>query len=244
MAEFPRPRIVFSSCLTGDKVRYDGGSAENEFTLKLLEFSEPVKVCPEVSIGLGVPREKIVVYFDGKRPGVFQPSTGLDLTSRLSEFSEGFLMSLSEVDGFLLKAKSPSCGLSRTRTYRDREGRVFRGLGKGLFALKVLEAFPHLPAGDELMLADRRRRLHFLFRVFGLARIREGDIDDFHSLISQTAKVLSPRLERRMREERDRRVYRDLFLRVFSKPPTLRVLEELCSLLVPEELLYSPYRLP
>ncbi|MDQ7037904.1 MAG: DUF523 domain-containing protein [Aquificota bacterium] len=244
MAEFPRPRVVFSSCLTGERVRYDGGSAENEFTLKLLKFSEPVRVCPEVSIGLTVPRDRIIVYSDGESYRVFQPSTGLDLTSRLVGFSEEFLSSLPQIDGFLLKAKSPSCGLSRTRTYRDREGRVFKGLGKGLFALKVLESFPDLPAEDEIRLRERRRRLHFLFRVFGLARIREGDLDEFHELISMTARVLSPRLESRMRRERDRRTYRELFLKVFADPPPEGVLEDLCGLLVPEELLYSPYRLP
>ncbi len=244
MGELPRPRILFSSCLTGDRVRYDGRSAETEFTVKLLRFSEPLKVCPEVSLGLGVPRGRIVVHIEDGSPGLFQPSTGRDLTGEILNFSRSFLDGLPEVDGFLLKSKSPSCGVSRTKTFCDREGKRFRSLGRGLFASEVLKRFPLHPVADEVQLSDFRRRLHFLFRVFGLARIREEDIENLHEVISPAVYMVSQRMERLMRKERRREIYRNLFLKVFSKPPPLSLLEELCSLLVPKELLDPPDRLP
>jgi uncharacterized protein YbbK (DUF523 family) len=244
MADFPKPKVLFSACLTGDKVRYDGGSAETPFTLKLAEFCEVLKVCPEVGVGLGVPRDRIIVHFEEGPPRVFCPSTGEDLTARILSFAEEFAGNLTEVDGVLLKSKSPSCGLSRTKTYRDREGRRFRGLGKGLFAVRLLELLPNLPAADELMLRDYRTRLHFLLRTFGSAHIREGDLERFHRIVSTSAYVISPRLEKAMRRERDRSRYRELFLRVFSRAPSLRALREMCGLLVPQELLDPPHRLP
>ncbi len=235
-----RPKIVFSSCLTGEAVRYDGGSAETPFTLKLLNFSEPVKVCPEVGIGLGVPREKVIVW----EGGLHQPSTSLDLTQKMEEFSRSFLGSLKEVDGFLLKSKSPSCGVSRTKTYKDKEGKVFKGFGRGMFARAVLEAFPYLPVEDELRLFRYHLRLHFLIRVFGSALIREEGPEVAHDIFSDALRVLSPGLEKRMRREKSGKTYRELFLRAFSRRPPLSLLLELAGKVVPQELLYPPDRLP
>ncbi len=167
-----KPRLVVSACLLGERVRYDGGSAEDEFVLELSSMCEVIPVCPEVSIGLGVPRDKIVVYIEEGKPRLSQPSTSLDLTQRMESFSDNFLRSLPQVDGFVLKSKSPSCGVSRTKTYIDPYGKLYRGLGKGLFALEVLRRYPHYPVEDEIRLRDERRRLLFLAKVYSLYSLR------------------------------------------------------------------------
>ncbi|WP_448587240.1 DUF1722 domain-containing protein [Thermocrinis sp.] len=171
----PIPRLVVSACLAGDFVRYDGGTVKDPFVEKLLSYCEVIKVCPEVSIGLGVPRSKVLIYWEGSEPKLFQPSSGRDLTEHMLRFSEEFLGNLEEVDGFLLKGKSPSCGVSNnTISYKDPQGKVFSHRTKGMFAKRVLERFQDLPVEDEKRLRDEKVRRHFLLRLFALADLRES----------------------------------------------------------------------
>ncbi len=172
MRKFNKPKIIYSTCLTSEPVRYDGGIIRDAFALKLKEFCEVITVCPEISIGLGVPRDKIILYVEENRIKVYQPKTGLDLTNKMLDFSEDFLGKLPEVDGFLLKSKSPSCGLSNTMIYKDKEGKIFHSKGIGLFAHKVLEKFPNIPAEDEGRLRNPEIRERFLTRIFVLADLR------------------------------------------------------------------------
>ncbi len=167
-----RPRVVVSACLLGERVRYDGRSAEDPLILKLTEEFERIPVCPELSVGLGVPREKIIVYREEKEIRVSQPATGLELTQRLKEFAGEFLESVGEVDGFILKSRSPSCGVSRTKTYLDPDGRVYAGLGKGLFALEVLRRFPLYPVEDEVRIRRERNLYLFLAKAYTLFFLR------------------------------------------------------------------------
>lgn len=185
---FPRPRIVVSACLNLKPVRYNGQEVRDEFVLKLLPYCEVIEVCPEVAIGLGVPRDKIIVYKRNNSFGLSQPSTGLELTNRMESFSKEFLSSLKEVDGFLLKSKSPSCGVSNTKVYKDSQGKEFYSKGKGLFAIRALESFESLPIEDEGRLKNKDLREHFLTRLFSLADMREclknirevNEIMEFH----------------------------------------------------------------
>lgn len=169
---YPKPRIVLSACLNLEQVRYDGGLVRDEFVLKLRDFCEVISICPEVSIGLGVPRDKIIVYKKDSEYRLSQPSTGVDLTQAMVDFSERFLSSLTEIDGFLLKSKSPSCGVSNTLVYRDSKGEKFYGRYKGIFAIKVLERFKYLPVEDEKRLKNDDIRRHFLTKLFAIADLR------------------------------------------------------------------------
>lgn len=188
MRNFTKPRIVYSACLNSEPVRYDGGIIKDTFALKLKEYCEIITVCPEVSIGLGVPREKIIVYIEENKLGVYQPKTGINLTAKMLNFSEEFLNTLPEIDGFLLKSKSPSCGLSNTIIYKDKEGKIFHSKGMGIFAQKVLEKFPYIPAEDEGRLRNPEIRERFLTRIFALSDLRNlknkdleiKDLIEFH----------------------------------------------------------------
>ncbi len=232
MLTFVKPRLVVSLCLTGEPVRYDGSRVKDDFVEKLLLFIEPIGVCPEVALGLGVPRDKIVVIKGGK---VIQPSTGRDLTADLNLFSESFLKTLPAVDGFLLKAKSPSCGFSRTKTYSDTEGKRFAGFGKGLFALKVLERFKDYPAEDELTLKSKKRKLRFLVSIFALALVRSGKAEELFELTDHHLRVFAPKYRKRLMSVKGEN-FRRLFVRALGKFPQ-GVLEELAFEIVPSDLI-------
>ncbi len=241
-AEHPRPRILFSACLTGDRVRYNSRLVRNGFARKLMEYAEVLKLCPEVELGLGVPRGKIILYRRGGSLRLFQPATGSQLTRAMHRLSRRLLSALEEVDGFLLKSGSPSCGLSGTRVYRDPWGRRYRGSGKGLFALEVLRRFPHLPAEDEERLKDKERRLRFLLIIFALAEFRSlKDPARFHSRVRSVLRVFAPGLERKLAEEEDYHAYRAVLLRALERVPT-PVLKDAFVDLVPPELLVPSVR--
>lgn len=182
---WPRPRVVVSACLGFAAVRYSGELIPDRIVASLREHVDFVPVCPEVEIGLGVPRPTVRLVRVGEGVRMVQPLTGEDLTERMEVFSQGFLASLGQVEGFILKNRSPSCALkdAKVYAYADRGGAVARG--PGLFARRVEEAFPLLPKEDEGRLSSARIRSHFLARIFGLARLREvrdlGGLMAFHA---------------------------------------------------------------
>ena len=167
-----KPRIVVSKCIEFEHCRWNGLSISSEFVRKLADFVEFIQVCPEVEIGLGVPRDPIRVVRSKEGPLLIQPSTGRDVTADMVSFAERFLDGLPPVDGFILKSRSPSCGMKEVKLYAaaDKPGGV--GKGAGFFGRAVLERFPMLPAEDEGRLTNFKIREHFLTRIFTLARFR------------------------------------------------------------------------
>jgi len=168
-------RIGISSCLLGQKVRYDGGHKRDRFVTDVLEpFVEWVPVCPEVEIGLGVPRPTIRLERDGAS-GVrlVMPQTGGDLTPRMAEWSEIRVAALREMDlcGYILKKDSPSCGMERVKVYDDN-GVPSRD-GAGVFAAALMRLAPHLPVEEEGRLNDSRLRENFIARVFSVRRWKD-----------------------------------------------------------------------
>ena len=146
----------------------------NNFVQALAPFVRFLPVCPEVEIGLGVPRDPVrIISKEGVR-NLVQPSTGRDLTGLMNTFSDKHLGSLGEVDGFILKSRSPSCAIKDTKLYPDAETETSSGKGPGLFAEKVLEKFPGAAVEDEERLRNPVVRNHYLTRIFTLARWREA----------------------------------------------------------------------
>ncbi|MEQ9618937.1 MAG: DUF523 and DUF1722 domain-containing protein [Deltaproteobacteria bacterium] len=186
--QFPRPVVVTSKCFEFDACRYNGQMIPNNFVQRLEPFVDFRPVCPEVEIGLGIPRDPVrVVNKKGDRKLV-QPSTGRDLTSLMRSFSEKHLNSLSHVDGFILKSRSPSCGLKDAKEFPNADSEIATGKGPGLFAEKVLKRFPGLAVEDEGRLRNFRIREHFLTKLYTLARFREvkrkgasGELVRFHT---------------------------------------------------------------
>jgi uncharacterized protein YbgA (DUF1722 family)/uncharacterized protein YbbK (DUF523 family) len=173
MSEQPRPRLYASKCLNFCACWWNGMVINSEFIQKVEPFVDFVTHCPEVEIGLGVPRKWIRVVMQEGEKRLLQPSTGLDLTARMREYIDRVVPSLEGLDGFVLREGSPSCSMSRVRYYAGpAKGANIEGEGPGLFGEAVLKAYSGLPAESDGRLRDRRIREDFLTRVFALAALR------------------------------------------------------------------------
>lgn len=164
-----RPRVLLSRCFS-EPTRYNGGIVNDDFINKLKQYVDFINVCPEVELGLGVPRKKLIVVQTENSKRFFQFETGKDFTERIIEFAEKTLTSLPEVDGFILKAKSPSCGVGSTKLYKNG---FIVGKTYGFFAEQIKKKFPYLPLEDEGRLKDEEIRKHFLVRIFSFSEVRE-----------------------------------------------------------------------
>jgi uncharacterized protein YbbK (DUF523 family) len=170
---FARPRIVVSRCIDFDACRYNGQVIRFSLREELEPHVDFAPVCPELEIGLGVPRDPIrILERNGRR--LVQPSTGRDLTGDMRRFSDRHLAAIGEVDGFILKSRSPSCGVHDARVHRDETSDEASALGPGMFAERVLDLFPHAAIEDEASLREPDARHRFLTAVFALAATREG----------------------------------------------------------------------
>lgn len=126
MRSFIRPKIVISKCIEFDHCRYDGSIIPSDFVKALKPHADFRPVCPEMEIGLGVPRSSIRIVSVNGELRLVQPATGLDVTEKMMDFSDHFLSSLSDVDGFILKFRSPSCGMKDIRVYSSSEKKSSR----------------------------------------------------------------------------------------------------------------------
>ncbi|QYZ79129.1 DUF1722 domain-containing protein [Methanofollis formosanus] len=188
MQTFERPRVVVSRCIDFDHCRWNGDMIRSEVVQRMKEHVEFVPVCAEAEIGLGIPREPVRLVEEHDEIRLVQHETDRDVTEMMTDFAASFLDGLGEVDGFLLKSRSPSCGTRGVKIYRSMKGGTSQGTTAGLFAQAVLTRHPDLPVEDEGRLRNRRIREHFLVRLFTLAAFRaaraHGDIHslaDFHA---------------------------------------------------------------
>lgn len=187
-------RIGVSACLVGDEVRFDGQHKRDAFlTEQLAPFVTWVRVCPEVEVGMGVPREPVRLVRGPRGRSLMRGlDTGADWTDRMNALAARRVNELSREDlsGYVLKAKSPSCGMERVKVYEPGETkRPPDHKGVGLFAAALLERLPNLPVEEEGRLHDAHLRENFIERVFAYARVRRlwegrwsvGDLVEFHT---------------------------------------------------------------
>jgi uncharacterized protein YbgA (DUF1722 family)/uncharacterized protein YbbK (DUF523 family) len=159
-----RPRVGVSSCLLGEEVRFNGGHKRYRFlTDELAPYVDWVPYCPEVEIGLGTPREPIRLTAGGR---LVNRGGTLDHTAAMTA-----LPMPAELDGYVFKAKSPSCGIRAIPRYRDDGVPADHG-GRGLYAGRLLDRYPLLAAEDEGRLNDGALREAFTERIFAAARLR------------------------------------------------------------------------
>ncbi len=158
--------IGISSCLLGEEVRFDGGhKLDNYITGTLAEYFDFIPVCPEVAIGLPIPRPpiRLVRQDDGIHViGVKNPS--VDVTDQLHTYGRKMGRELSGISGFILKRASPSCGMERVKVYAP-DGRSI-DKASGVFAEELMKAQPLLPVEEEGRLGDPGLRENFIMRVF------------------------------------------------------------------------------
>jgi uncharacterized protein YbgA (DUF1722 family)/uncharacterized protein YbbK (DUF523 family) len=177
-----KPRVGVSSCLLGEEVRFNGGHKRHRFlTDELGPHADWVAYCPEVAIGLGTPREPIRLTADGR---LVNRTGTADHTAVMAALP----LPAGDLDGYVFKARSPSCGIRAIPRY-GADGSAADQAGRGLYADRVLRAFPLLAAEDEERLSDAALREAFIERIFAAARLRcflsgawtAGELVAFHA---------------------------------------------------------------
>lgn len=185
--KFPTPRVVISRCIEFDNVRWNAQIIRNDLVKALIPHIEPITVCPEIGIGLPVPRDTLRIVRVKEKDRLMQPDTGKDLTEEMKAFTEGFLENLPSVDGFIMKSGSPSSGISHVKIYAGLQNAPVVERGAGIFGRVVKEKFSHLAVEDEERLSNANIREHFLRKLYVLADYRENtgkgmnDLVEFHS---------------------------------------------------------------
>jgi uncharacterized protein YbgA (DUF1722 family)/uncharacterized protein YbbK (DUF523 family) len=190
MSDFIKPIVVSSKCIEFEYCRYNGNIISSDIVRLMKDYMEFKPVCPEVEIGLGIPRDPIRIVKQNSNLQLIQSSTGRDITGNMYDFADNFLNSLEEVDGFVLKYKSPSCGTKHTPYLAStQKGAAKVGKGPGLFGKTVLEKFPKRPIENEGRLRNFRIREHFLTQLYTIARFRKvKHSGSMHELIEFQAK--------------------------------------------------------
>jgi uncharacterized protein YbgA (DUF1722 family)/uncharacterized protein YbbK (DUF523 family) len=198
------PRLGISSCLLGEQVRFDGGHKRDEFLLNTLaRFVEWVPVCPEVELGLGTPRESLRLVATPHGAHLVAPRSGTDHTESMYAWARGRLEELAalNLDGYVLKKDSPSCGLMRVKVY-DRNNVPAR-TGEGIFAKALLHRLPLLPVEEEGRLREPALRENFIDRVYGyhrwtalLSEPTAAALVAFHAAHKLTLMAHSPKQQR------------------------------------------------
>ena len=171
-------RIGVSSCLLGDAVRYDGGHKRDSALERALgPWAQWVRACPEVDAGMGVPRPPVRLEERGGRVRMVDPASGRDHTEAMTRSARERVQGLSgqELDGYVLKSASPSCGLGSAKVFRrdpSRGGWPVETGGTGLFAVELRRACPDLPVVEERDFRSTERTSWFLEAVFARNRWR------------------------------------------------------------------------
>jgi uncharacterized protein YbgA (DUF1722 family)/uncharacterized protein YbbK (DUF523 family) len=235
-----RPRVGISACLLGQEVRFDGGHKRDPFLTEVLAtYVEFVRVCPEVEVGMGTPREplQLVLARDG-RVRMQTSQTGVDYTDSMMSWARERLGELAAINlsGYVLKKNSPSCGMDDVPIFA-RIGRR-QQKGRGLFAHALMTQFPNLPVEDEGRLSDARLRENFIERIFAYQRLqkfftgpwRRGGLVAFHtahkmSLLSHSLvayDVLGRLVASQTHRARLQREYEGVFMQAIAVPPTTR----------------------
>ncbi|WP_299789277.1 DUF523 and DUF1722 domain-containing protein [uncultured Shewanella sp.] len=170
-SNIPKIKVGISACLMGEKVRFDSGHKKNSYINSTLgDYFEFSSFCPEVDIGLGVPRQAIrLVSSDKGVRAVGSRTPELDVTELLYHSAENRREWHEELCGYILKKDSPSCGMERVKLYSSQ---MAERKGVGLYAARLMKNFPHLPVEEEGRLGDARLRENFIQRVYIYSRWR------------------------------------------------------------------------
>ncbi|MFP8965341.1 YbgA family protein [Pokkaliibacter sp. CJK22405] len=160
--------LGISSCLLGEEVRFNGGHKQSRYCLDVLsKYMEFQPFCPEVAIGLGIPREPIRLIGDPQAPrAVGTNNAEMDVTEALAEYAHKVADQIDgKVSGYLLMKNSPSCGMHRVKVYQ-KNGHPHIDPGRGVFAQVLSERLPLLPIEEEARLNDAVLRDNFITRVY------------------------------------------------------------------------------
>ncbi|WP_436857080.1 YbgA family protein [Citrobacter tructae] len=182
--------VGISACLLGEAVRFDGGHKRLTFAVEELSpWVQFEPVCPEMAIGLTVPRPALrLVKTDGQIALRFSDKREGDLTQAMTDFSDRCVSRFEHLCGYIVCAKSPSCGMERVRVY-DAEGKNNRKSGRGIYTSVLMARYPWLPVEEDGRLHDPQIRENFVERIYALHELNgirqqgltRGALIDYHS---------------------------------------------------------------
>jgi uncharacterized protein YbgA (DUF1722 family)/uncharacterized protein YbbK (DUF523 family) len=195
-------RVGISTCLLGQKVRFDGGHKHDRYITDILgSYFQFVPVCPELEVGMTVPREAVRLEGPVDAPRMVGNKTGQDWTKRMSNYTGKRVRQsdLSDLSGYILKKGSPSCGMERVKVYA-KPGTVLK-TGIGLYARALMDHHQNLPIEEEGRLKDHRLRDNFIVRVFAYHRLQglfrerfsRGRVVEFHAAHKYLILAHSPK---------------------------------------------------
>ncbi len=196
-------KVGISACLLGDKVRFDSGHKHDRYITDTLgRFFAFVPVCPEIEVGMGVPRETVNLQGAAENPRMIGTKSGKDWTRGMKIFSEKRTAQLEKykMRGYILKKDSPSCGMERVKLYPENGGPPARR-GRGLYADALIRRYPLLPVEEEGRLHDIKLRENFIVRVFAYDRLmklfengyKRNDAVQFHAAHKYLLLAHSPK---------------------------------------------------
>lgn len=162
-----KAKIAVSSCLLGNSVRFNGGHCKDKFICnQLSDFFDMMSFCPEVEMGMPVPRPTLRLVETAQGERLICPQTGDDYTEQIIAYSKEKVKALAEhnLSGIILKSASPSCGLFRVKKYTPAGNPNYRS--NGFFARTLKDYFPTLPIEEEGRLNDAGLRENFIYRVY------------------------------------------------------------------------------
>ncbi len=233
--------VGISSCLVGEKVRWNGEHKKDVYIDEVLsQFFEWVHVCPEMELGMGVPREAVHLTGSIEFPRMVGKQTKTDWTDRMLSFSRSRSKELCSLNlcGFIFKNSSPSCGMKGIKIVSDKDRP--RAFGRGLFANEFIKHNPILPMEEEGRLRDSRIRENFIVRVFSFQRLQllmnsgfsRGRLVDFHThhrlLLQAHSRKQYAALDRLVAQAKQlsptqlRRQYSALFMQALSIRTTVK----------------------
>ncbi|MDY0298576.1 MAG: DUF523 and DUF1722 domain-containing protein [Candidatus Cloacimonadaceae bacterium] len=229
-----------SACLLGHEVRYDGGHKYDSWVVDILgKFAEYIHLCPEHECGMPIPREALNLKGSKDDYRIISNKTSIDYTQQMQNWSITAIERLKQIKlcGYILKSKSPSCGMERVKVYPPHGGAAGK-TGIGIFAKELMKAFPLLPIEEEGRLHDAALRENFIERVFVMHRwhtlldsgLNPGKLLRFHTIHKYLLMAHSPVHYRQMGKlvaeikqyplPEFKNIYLDLLMKAFSRSAT------------------------
>ena len=183
-------QLGISTCLLGEKCRYDGSGCKDQFIVDTLsQYFEFIPYCPE-SVIFGTPRESIRLVEQNNEVRVLTNKTKKDVTQELKDISQTLCNKIEddELCGFILKSKSPTCGMERVKVYQPINAPSEKK-GVGIFANEIQKLYPYLPMEEEGRLNDPWLRENFLVQVYAYSDFQKflktspshKDLVEFHT---------------------------------------------------------------
>lgn len=183
-----KPKVLISKCLGFDHCRYNGAMIAFDLLDKMEGIIDFIPVCPEVEIGLGVPRESLRLIENNEKIDLVQPHTQRYLTEEMEAYAKNIAEKHSDIDGLILKGRSPSCGIKDVKVYSGMEKSPVIGKSQGIFAKGMAEGFPHLSIEEEGRLTNLELREHFFVKLYTVYNFKNmaknqsmNDLITFHA---------------------------------------------------------------